>query len=69
MAVVVAGVGLAPAAKANPEAERSVTLGGSVIVKPKYEGSDEYEYIQSSFPGSPIRRAKTHRPSRSSASV
>ena len=45
MAVVVAGVGLAPAAKANPEAERSVTLGGSVIVKPKYEGSDEYEYI------------------------
>lgn len=45
MAVVVATVGLAPAAKANPEAERSVTLGGSVIVKPKYEGSDEYEYI------------------------
>lgn len=30
-------------ARANPEGERSVTLGGAVIVKPKYEGSDEHD--------------------------
>jgi MipA family protein len=29
----------------EPESGRSVTLGGAAIVKPKYEGSDEFETI------------------------
>jgi outer membrane protein len=41
----VASLGTASPAAAEPEAGRSITLGGSVIVKPKYEGSDEHEYI------------------------
>jgi len=43
--VILAGVLLAPEAKATPEEERSITIGGAGIVKPKYEGSDEHEVI------------------------
>jgi len=43
--LVAAGVLFAPEAKAEPETERSITLGAAGIVKPKYEGSDEHEYI------------------------
>ncbi len=44
MAGLVAVVSASPAA-AEPEAGRSVTLGAAVVVKPKYEGSDEHDYI------------------------
>ena len=43
--LVAAGVLSAPEAKAEPETERSITLGGAAIVKPKYEGSDEFQTI------------------------
>jgi len=43
--VILAGFLLAPEAKATPEEERSITIGGAGIVKPKYEGSDEHEVI------------------------
>lgn len=41
-AAVATGLFLAPIT-ANAEGERSLTLGGAVIVKPKYEGSDEHD--------------------------
>jgi outer membrane scaffolding protein for murein synthesis (MipA/OmpV family) len=42
---VTAGVLLSLPARANAEGERSVTLGGAVLVKPKYEGSDEHDVL------------------------
>ncbi len=45
MAGVTAAVVSPSPAAAEPEAGRSVTLGAAAIVKPKYEGSDEHEYI------------------------
>jgi len=47
-AFVLSVISLPSAAHANPETvvpKRSITLGGSAIVKPKYEGSDEFEVI------------------------
>src|SRR5680860_1607271 len=43
--LVAAGVLFAPEAKAEPKMERSITLGAAGIVKPKYEGSEEHDYI------------------------
>ncbi|HUU66448.1 MAG TPA: MipA/OmpV family protein [Methyloceanibacter sp.] len=45
LAGMAAAVVSASPAVAEPEAGRTIALGGSVIVKPKYEGSDEFEYI------------------------
>jgi outer membrane scaffolding protein for murein synthesis (MipA/OmpV family) len=42
---IAASFGAASEARADPEGGRSVTLGGAAIVKPKYEGSDEFETI------------------------
>jgi outer membrane protein len=42
---IAAGVFGAPDAQANPETERSITLGGAAVVKPKYEGSEEHDVI------------------------
>ncbi len=42
---IAASFGAASEARADPEGGRSITLGGAAIVKPKYEGSDEFETI------------------------
>jgi outer membrane scaffolding protein for murein synthesis (MipA/OmpV family) len=42
---IAAGAFGVPDAQANPEAERSITLGGAAVVKPKYEGSEEHDVI------------------------
>lgn len=42
LSVALATCAVSPA-KADPEGQRSLTLGGAVIVKPKYEGSDEHD--------------------------
>lgn len=42
---IAASFGTASETRADPEGGRSVTLGGAAIVKPKYEGSDEFETI------------------------
>jgi len=45
MAGMVATVASASPAAAEPEAGRSIALGAAVVVKPKYEGSDEHDFI------------------------
>jgi outer membrane scaffolding protein for murein synthesis (MipA/OmpV family) len=42
---IAASFGTTSEARADPEGDRSITLGGAAIVKPKYEGSDEFETI------------------------
>ena len=46
-AAIIAGAAFASPVYATPELERerSLTVGGAVLVKPKYEGSDKHDVI------------------------